>query len=273
MSNLEIYFSEFYWLLPAIAACFLASVMSGIVGSFVVARRMNNAAGGIAHIVLGGAGIAFFFGVPMLAASFMVALVGALLIGIISTRLSGHEDLAINALWSMSMAGGIILIAKSNTSGVDFSAYLFGNVLLASTEDIKIMLGVIALLFIVMILCWRVFLAISFDDEFAQSRGLPVTLLNYLMLTLVAITVVTLVRVVGIVFVVALLTVPVAITKMFADTLKRWMAWAVVLNLTASTLGLFFAYFADMPLGASIVVILGGFYWLALLILSLMKRH
>jgi zinc transport system permease protein len=260
------FLSAWSWLLPALMVCILVSVASALMGSFVVARKMNNAAGGIAHIVLGGAGIAFYFGLPLLMGSFAVAILGAMIIGAVSTRLPAQEEVVINALWAFSMSMGIILISMSGVSSVDFSSYLFGNVLLTSPSDVWVLSGVIGLLIAVMAVAWRALLAVSFDGEYAKTRGLPVFWINQLLLVLTALTVVALVRVVGIVFVIALLTIPVAIAQLFVYTLKGWMLWAMGINLVACVFGLAMAYFVDLPAGASVVALLSVAYLLSVAI-------
>lgn len=260
MDVITTFYDNYNWLIPAVLVCLLASIASGICGAYVVSRKINNAAGGIAHIVLGGAGVSVFFDVPIIFGAIGVAIIGAMVIGFISQKMPEHEDLAINSLWSASMAIGIILLAKSPMVNFDYAASLFGSVLLSGSEDVWLLAGTDIILVVMLIFFRRAFLSISFDSEFAKSRGLPVKWLHHLQLLMIALSVVALVRVVGIVFVVALITVPVAIAKLTSHTLKGWMWLSIGINIFLSLLGIVLAFWGDLPVGATIVLLLGGIY-------------
>ena len=155
----------------AVLGCLLASIGCGVIGSFVVVKQLGSLAGGIAHAILAGMGIAYFFGEsPMLGATIM-AMVSAVLIGIINLRLKQNEDILIAAFWSVGMATGILFISQTPGYNVNLMSYLFGNILLVSGSDL-IRMAVLDIVIIVIVkYFYREFLAAAFDEEFARVRG------------------------------------------------------------------------------------------------------
>ncbi|MEX2353554.1 MAG: metal ABC transporter permease, partial [Gammaproteobacteria bacterium] len=150
---------DFRFMQYALLACLLASIGCGIVGSFVVVKQLGSMAGGIAHTVLAGMGIAYFFGgSPMLGATIM-ALLSAVLIGLINLRLRQNEDVLIAAFWSIGMATGIIFISQTPGYNVNLMSYLFGNILLVSGMDLLRMLLLDIVIIIIVKFFYREFLA------------------------------------------------------------------------------------------------------------------
>src|SRR5699024_8622267 len=189
----------------ALVAGALASLGCGIVGSFVVVKRIGFLAGGIAHTVLGGMGVAYYLGGSPLIGALGAALLAALLIGWVSLRWREREDTLISALWSVGMAVGVIFISRTPGYNVDLMSYLFGNILMVSQGQLYLMMAVDVVIIVTMVLFYKQFLAISFDEEFARLRGVSVTFFYLLLLCMVALTVVLLVQVVGLILVIALL--------------------------------------------------------------------
>ncbi len=255
----------------ALLAGVLASVAFGIVGSYVVARRITYIAGSISHCVLGGIGAGLFLehavGVAWLdplVGGVVAALLAAVVIGLVSLHAGQREDTVIGAVWAVGMAIGLIFLAK--TPGyVDPMAYLFGNILLISKGDLWIVLGLDVVVVLLGVLFYRKFVAAAFDEEFTALRGVRVRLHYLLLLSLTALTVVLLVQVVGIVMVIALLTLPAAAAGQFARQLWQMMALAVVFCMTFVTSGLAVSYVHDLPTGPTIILIAAAAYLLAAL--------
>lgn len=256
----------------------LASVSFGIVGTYVVARRISYLAGAIAHCVLGGigaglylqkqVGLAWFD--PMFGAV-IAALLAALIIGLVSLHAKQREDTVIGALWAVGMAAGLLFIAK--TPGyVEPMSYLFGNILLLSKTDLWLVLGLDLLVVIVAGLFYHQLLAVCFDEEFARLRGLRTDLYVLLLLCLTALTVVLLVRVVGIVMVIALLTLPAAVAGTWARTLRQMMAGATACCLLFVSVGLALSYQHDLPSGPVIIMVAGLAYLVSLALKRLLQR-
>lgn len=259
--------AEHPFLRLAIGAGLLASIACGVVGSYVVARRLSYVAGGIAHAVLGGMGAARYLQVvygyewltPLHGAT-VAALLAAVIIGLVSGRSREREDTVISALWAVGMAAGVLFIARTPGYGVDLMSYLFGNILMVTPGD----LGLIATLDVVVIglslLHYRQLLAVCFDEEFARLRGLNVQAYMMLLLCLTALTVVLLVTVVGLILVIALLTLPVATAGRFARSLWQVMLAGIGLNAVLIVAGLAFGYEANLPPGATTVLLAGVIY-------------
>lgn len=269
---------EMPFLRYALLAGILSSFAFGMVGSFVVARRISYIAGAIAHSVLGGIGAGLFLqykvGIawfdPMIGAV-IAALISAVVIGLVSMYARQREDTVIGSIWAIGMATGILLIAK--TPGyIDPMSYLFGNILMISSRDLWIILGLDLLVMGVGIMFYYKFLALCFDEEFARLRGVKVTVYYLLMLCLVALTVVLLVMVVGIVMVIALLTIPAAVGGLFSRNLWQMMIFSTILCAIFTTFGIGFSYIYDLPGGATIILFAGAIYILLLIFKILYKR-
>jgi zinc transport system permease protein len=256
--------SRYGFLQNALLAGLLAGVACGVVGSYVVVRRITYIAGAIAHCVLGGLGAARWLQVahgqtwaePMVGAV-AAALTAALVIGLVSLRGGEREDTVIGALWAVGMAVGILFIARTPGYNEDLMSYLFGNILLVHPHDLVLMAVLDA---VVVGLCVALFArlqAVCFDEEFARTRGVRVELYYLLLLALTSLTVVLLVSVVGIVLVIALLTLPAAIAGRFTTTLAGMMGLAAILSMTFTTVGLGVSYGPDLPAGAVTIVIAG----------------
>jgi len=248
----------------------LASVAFGIIGTYVVARRITYIAGAISHCVLGGIGVGLYLqkkiGIawfdPMFGAV-LAALAAAVIIGLVSLHASQREDTVIGALWAVGMAVGLLFIAK--TPGyVEPMSYLFGNILLISKSDLWIVLGLDVLVVGLAGLFYNTFLAICFDEEFARLRGIRTELFYMLLLCLTALTVVLLVRVVGIVMVIALLTLPAAVASIFSKSLLQMMGLATVFCMLSIAAGLAYSYTNNLPSGPTIILVAGCMYLVAL---------
>jgi zinc transport system permease protein len=256
----------------ALAAGLLASIACGVVGTYVVARRISYLAGGIAHCVLGGMGMAIYLNkvhgwtalLPMHGAV-AAALVAAALIGVVSLRFRQREDTVISAMWAVGMAVGVLFLAKTPGYQQDLMSYLFGNILMVSRSDLALIVGLDAVVIAISLMFYKQFLAVCFDEQFARTRGIRVEFYYLLLLVLTALTVVLLVTVVGIVMVIALLTLPVAVAGQFARRLWQVMVASALLSMVLTTAGLAISYQPDLPSGATIIVLAAGLYLLVLL--------
>lgn len=261
----------------ALLAGILASFSFGIVGSYVVVRRITYIAGAIAHCVLGGIGAALYFQktagltwLDPLYGALAAALVAALIIGLVSIHAKQREDSVIGALWAIGMAVGLLFIAK--TPGyVDPMTYLFGNILLVSQRDLWIVGGLDLVIVTAVWFLYHNFLAVCFDEEYARIRGLNTSLYYLGLLAMTALTVVLLVRVVGIVMVVALLTLPAAIAGQFVKSLGRMMILAALLCVIFISSGLALSYNLDLPSGPVIIVLAGAAYLLVTVYVRLIR--
>ena len=255
----------------ALLAGLLGSVSFGIVGSYVVTRRITYIAAAISHCVLGGIGVAFYLNAvvgwtwcsPMLGA-LAAALLSAVIIGMVSLYARQREDTVISAVWALGMAIGLVFFYKAKCySGA--MAYLFGDILLISESDVWLVAIMDVVVVVLGLGLYPKLLALCFDEEFAELRGVRVKLLYMLLLCLTALTVVLLVRVVGIVLVIALLTLPAAVAGHFVRQLWQMMAVAVLCSMAFVTAGLALSFPSDLPSGPVIILIAGAVYLLVAL--------
>ena len=259
--------AEHGFLQYALAAGVLASIACGVVGSYVAARRITSIAGGIAHSVLGGHGAARYLQVTQgwewlhpLFGAVIAALLSALIIGMVSLRWRASEDTAISAIWAIGMAAGVLFIARTPGYAENLMSYLFGNILMVTPTSLWLMATLDLLVVALGLLFYKQLVAISFDEEFARMRGINVEAFYLLLLCMTALTVVLLVTVVGLVLVIALLTLPVAIAGHFSRSLKQVMALSTALIAVLTVLGLGVSYDADLPAGATIIILTGALY-------------
>ncbi len=256
--------AEFSFLQKALLAGVLAGIACGVVGPYIVARRISYIGGGIAHSVLGGMGAAYFFsnvfeweGLHPLYGAVAAALLSAVVIGLVSLRARQREDTIISAVWAIGMAVGIIFIMKTPGYNENLMSYLFGNILMVSSQDLWQIAGLDLLILSFVILFYNKFLVICFDEEFARARGINIEFYYLLLLCLTALTVVVLVTVVGVVMVIALFTLPVAIAGYFTRTLWQTMILSTITTILLTIFGLGISYHFDLPSGATIILLAG----------------
>jgi zinc transport system permease protein len=252
----------------ALLAGLLAAIPCGVVGSYVVIRRISYIAGGIAHTVLAGLGVVHYLRVvhgftllsPM-AGAVIAALLSALIIGWVSLRFKQREDTVIGAVWAMGMALGIVFISLTPGYSTDLMSYLFGNILMVTATDLWLIAALDVVVLTVVVLFHKQLLAVCYDSEFATLRGVKVERFYFLLLALTALTVVLLVSVVGIILVIALLTLPAAMANLFAGRLRHMMVLAGVLCALLTTGGLALSYGPDLPSGAVTILLTGVAYF------------
>lgn len=250
----------------------LASIGCGMMGTYVVVKQISFLSGGIAHSVLAGMGIAYFFGQDPIFGAIISAIISALIIGWIKLKWHEGEDIIIAAVWSVGMAIGILFIAKTPGYSVDLMSYLFGNILMVTSEELVLMLVLDIILLLFVAFFYKQFLAVCFDEEFARLRGINVELFYILLLCLVALTVVLLIQVVGLILVIALLTLPAAIAAHYRSSIKGIMILAIILGMLFNSLGLLVSYEPDLPAGATIILIAGLCYILSFVFQRYRKR-
>lgn len=261
-----------HFLRTALFAALGASVAGGIIGSYVVVKRIVFISGSIAHSVLGGLGAALYIKrvyhvtwLQPIHGALVAAILSAWLIGTVRLYYREREDTVIASLWAFGMSIGVILISLTPGYTNEISNYLFGNILWASKSDIAMLIGLDVLVLAVTALFHRRFLAICFDEKQAALQGQNVKLLYFLLLSLVAITVVLMIQVVGAILIIALLSLPAAIANTYTHRLSRMMILAVILGLFISFFGIGFSYSFNWPPGATLALTATTAYLLNLL--------
>jgi len=257
----------------ALLACVLSSIGCGIIGTYVVVKRVGFLAGGIAHTVLAGMGIAYFMEGPPLLGAVIAALFAAVFISFIKLRWKQQEDILVAAFWSVGMAIGILFISRTPGYSVDLMSFLFGNILLVSKSDLILMMMLDIITVGIVFLFYKQFMAAVFDEEFARLRGIRIEIYYTILMCMIALTVVLLIQIVGLILVIALLIFPAACAAQFFHSLFKMMLAATVICLLMTVSGLVIAYQPDLPAGATIIVVAGVFYAIAIASSSVLKQQ
>jgi zinc transport system permease protein len=263
---------QFEFMRNAVAAGLLTSVACGVIGTLVVVNRIVFLSGGIAHAAYGGIGFAFFFGLPFMVGTIGFTLVAACVMAAVTLKAKHRADTMIGVIWAVGMAIGVILLDLTPGYNVDLMSYLFGSILTVPAVDIRYMLGMSIAVLLLVGFYYNDFLAMSYDGEFARLRGVPVTLLHYLLLVMIAVAVVIIIRVVGLILVIALLTIPPFIAEKYSRSLAMMMLLASVLSCLFTMTGLWLSYVLDLTSGATIIMVAAAGFFLSLLVERLNLR-
>ena len=259
-------------LLYALLAGLVSSVVGGIIGSYVVVKRIAFISGSITHSVL--AGIGFFLWLERtqniaaaspLQGALLAGVLSAILIGWIHLKYRQREDAVIAAVWSVGMAIGILFISQTPGYNVELTNFLVGNLLWVSPQDLLFLTILDVAVILACYLLHHRLVAICFDEEQARLQGLAVNRLYLLLLSLIAITVVLLMQVVGIILVMTMLTLPATIANLYTSSLSRMMGISILLSMAFCLSGMFISFHLDWPAGATIALVAGITYALSLL--------
>ncbi len=254
-------------LLSAVVAGLASSIASGIIGSYVVVKRIVFICGSISHSVLSGIGFCLWLErtkgiewITPLQGALVAGILSALLIGWIRLHYRQREDSIIAALWSVGMAVGILFISQTPGFNVELTNFLIGNILWVTPSDLNTLFALDVLVILCVLCLHKRFLAICFDEEQARLQGLPVNALYLLLLVLTAVSIVLLIQVVGIILVMTMLTIPAAIANLFSRRLSHVMCMAVGISCLFCFGGTALAYNLDWPAGATIALTAGIAY-------------
>jgi zinc transport system permease protein len=264
---------QFEFMRNALLAGLLASIACGIIGTFVVVNRIVFLSGGIAHAAYGGIGLAFFFGLPYIVGTMGFALLVAVVMATVTLRARHRSDTIIGVLWAVGMALGVILLDLAPGYSVDLMSFLFGSILTVPTSDLWFMLALDSVILFAVVYFYNDFLALSYDEDFAQVRGVRVRLLYFLLLAMVAFSVVMLIRIVGLILVIALLTIPPYIAERYSGSLKIMMSISFILSASFTMVGLYLSYKFNLTSGATIIIVAGACFFISLLVELLRSKR
>lgn len=255
---------QFEFMRNALVAGLLASIISGIMGTLVVVNRIVFLSGGIAHAAYGGIGLASFFKLPYLPGTIGFSLIAAMLMASVSYTMKHRADTIIGVIWALGMAFGVILIDLTPGYNVDLMSYLFGSILAVPNSDLIIMAFISITMITLVTYYYHDLLAMSYDEEFAQIRGIPVKRIYFTMIGMLAVTVVLIIQVVGLILVIALLTIPPFMVEKYAKSLVQMMIASSILGAIFTVTGLWLSYTYDLTSGASIILVAGTAFLISL---------
>ncbi|MBS3758874.1 MAG: metal ABC transporter permease [Desulfobacterales bacterium] len=264
---------QFEFMRNALFAGFFASLICGVIGTFVVVNRLVFLGGGIAHAAYGGIGIAFFFGVPYIVGTLGFSLVAALVMTAVVLKAKSRADTFIGVLWAVGMAIGIILLDLTPGYNVNLMSFLFGSILAVPNSDIWWMVGLSMITVVSAVYFYRDMLAISYDGEFAHLRGVPVNLLYFFFIGLVAVSIVIIIRVVGLILVIALLTIPPFIAEKYSSSLLMMMVLSTIFAMVFNLVGLWLAYRFNLTSGATIILVATCGFFISMILDYLLPRN
>ena len=238
----------------------LSGLACGIIGTFIVIKRISFISGSIAHASFGGIGLAYFLGFSPVLGAMIFSVLSALGIGVINKKNKSQEDASIGAIWAIGMAVGLIFIYFKAGYAADLFTYLFGNILLSTTLDVWyiLLLDIFIIVSVVFLFKWLV--AMIFYEEFAVVTNIPVFPLYLFFLILVALSVVILIKSVGVILVIALLTLPAATAQLLSKSFKHIIGWAILLAILENLSGIILSYYLNLPTGPSIILIAAVVY-------------
>jgi zinc transport system permease protein len=254
---------QFGFMRNALMAGVLVSVACGVIGAFIVIKRMVFISGGIAHAAYGGIGLGYYLGINPVLGAIVFSVAAALGMGLVQRKTRQRADTLIGVMWAIGMAIGIIFVDLTEGYKADLMSYLFGSILAVPSSDLLIMLALDIIIILLVTLFYKELLAISFDETFATVENVPVNAIYLTLMCMVALTVVMMMRVVGLIMVIAMLTMPAAISGQFVKDMKKMMVLASILGVFFTTTGLWLSYFLNLTSGATIILVAGVTYLLA----------
>lgn len=247
----------------ALLSGILVSVACGIVGTLVVVNRIVFISGGIAHAAYGGIGLAFYLGVPPSFGAAFFSVFSSMVMGVVSLKNKERADTIIGVIWAIGMAIGIILIDLTPGYNVDLMSYLFGSILSVPDRDIWFMLFLDILIFLLVWFFYKELLAMSYDEEFSFTVGIPIKFLYFTLLGMIALSVVMIIQVVGLIMVIALLTIPPFIAEKYTLSLAKMMILSSLLGILFTTTGLWLSYTYNLTSGATIIMVAGCVFFIS----------
>lgn len=264
---------EYGFMRNAFFISILASIACGIMGTIIVEKKLVMMTGGIAHASFGGIGLGFLLGIEPIYTALVFSAGASMGIAALRRKTTTGNDVLVAMLWSVGMALGIVFISLTPGYPPDLTSYLFGNILTVPVHAVLTTAVLVLAIILFVVSLFHYLKAFMFDEEFFQSMGLKTTVIEYLLFVMISFTVVILIKVVGIILVVALLTAPPAIARMFTYSLHKIMLYSVLLGIAFCMAGLWISYTLDTASGASIILVTAAGYLLSAALSKLKDKH
>lgn len=246
---------EYSFFQNALIGSVLASIVCGLVGTYIVTRRLTFISGGITHASFGGIGIGVFLGVNPIVSAMVFSVLSAFGIQWLSRRGNVREDSAIAVFWAFGMSIGILFCFLTPGFVPDLPSFLFGSILTIESGNLWLLAALSIVTLFLFTAYYRMIVSTAFDPEFARSQRLPVSLIEYVMMALIAMTIVSTLRMVGIVLAMSLLTIPQMTANLFTYNFGRIAACSILIGCIDCVSGLAMSYWLNVPSGASIIFV------------------
>jgi len=239
----------------AVIAALLASIVTGIIGTIAIEKKLVSMSGGIAHASFGGIGFGYLLGFEPIWGGLFFAVGASVLISKLSENTKIKADTLTGILWSFGMALGILFISLAPGYMPDMTSYLFGDILSVSTSAILSMSIITFAILLIFILLYNYLILYLYDEEYAKIRGINVELLRWVVYIIIPIGIIVLIRVVGIILTIALMTIPTSIAKLFFKSFAKVVFSSIAISVLFCIIGLFVSYYVNIPSGVGIIVI------------------
>jgi ABC-type Mn2+/Zn2+ transport system permease subunit len=246
---------QFSFIIRALIAAVIVGIVCPVLGTYVVLRGMAFFGDALAHTILPGVVIAFLLGWPLAVGALIVGILAALGIGVLTEHGTLKEDTAIGVIFAGMFALGIALLSTSGNYAIDLAHFLFGNLLGVSSTDLWVIAGLGAIVLVTIFLFYKEFLVLSFDPVLATTLRLPTTFLRYLLLILIAVTIVIALQVVGIALMLAMFVTPAATASLLTRRLPWMMAVAAFIGTFSGVVGLYASFYLNVSSGAAVVLV------------------
>lgn len=253
MTEIIVDILSYEFLTRALIASILSGITCGIVGCYIVARRMVFLSGGITHASFGGLGMALYAGVDPLLGSLSFAALSSVGIEFAARRGRMREDSAVGIIWALGMAIGVVFMSLRPGYATDLTSYMFGNILLVNDADIEYLTWLTLFVVVGALMMIRKLMFVTFDEDYAKSQGLNVALIAYIMAVVIAVTIVLSIKVMGIILLLSLMTIPAVIANSLTKD-YRWMTlWSAIVAVVGNVAGFVVSYIWDIPTGSCII--------------------
>ncbi|MCO6452727.1 MAG: metal ABC transporter permease [Caldilineales bacterium] len=256
---------QFDFMVRALLAAIIVGVVCSVLGAYVVLRGMAFFGDALAHTILPGVVIAFLVGWPLAIGALAFGILTALGIGWLTEHGTLKEDTAIGVIFAGLFALGVALLSASGNYTIDLAHFLFGNLLGVSIADLAVIAGLGAIVLVTVFLFYKEFLLITFDPVLATTLRLPTTFLRYLLLVLIAITIVAALQVVGIALMLAMFVTPAATASLLTRRLPAMMAVAALIGAFSGVVGVYASFYLNVASGAAVVLVASVIFLLTFL--------
>jgi zinc transport system permease protein len=265
-------FFQYQFVVNAFWAAMLISVAAGLVGTYIVSRRLVFLSGGITHASFGGIGMAYYLGINPIAGAAVFAVFAAFGVEALSQRMAVREDSAIGILWSVGMAIGVFFVYLTPGYSPNLMTFLFGSILTVSLQDIWLLVGLNVVMIVFFLVFYRSILYLAFDPEFAKTQRIPVKTFSYILKGFLALTIVLSIRMVGIILLISLLTIPPTTANLFTKRFSNIIFLSMIIGFVGAVGGLILSYNMNVPSGATIIMVLVVIFAVAKLLRSMFVK-
>lgn len=255
---------EYTFFQNALVILVLTSIVSGLIGSLIVIKKISMVSGSISHGAFGGLGAAYYFGLQPLLGALLFSSLGSFVISFVYRKYRNYLDTILTIFWAGGMAIGLIFVFITPGYATDLFSYLFGNVLLARSSDLYFILLISLIVLTSIVVLYKTLIAVLFNEEFAKLKGVNVSFVFTYFLLLISLSVVTLIKATGIVLTLAMFTISPAIAVQYVKKVYQIMALSVCINMVTTVSGLFISYYLDFPTAPSIILIQIVFFSISL---------